>query len=335
VHSHAYPVFAVMFGYGIVQLARRLVAKGASEAEVRRVLVRRHGWLFAFGAAHGTLLYYGDFLGAYGIAGLLATLLLVPRGDRVLGLVRWFWGFMLVESVVLMAIVGWRLAAGQAGAAAPEPAAPIASLVAGDYLASVGERLHEWPRHTLTVVPFVFIIWLGMWAARRGLLDAPSTHYRALAWIAAAGLGIAVAGGVPMGLMRAGWLRADGPTGSLVLYLHQVSGMFGGPGYAALGGLLSIPASRALARGTGASALGALAALGQRSLTAYLFQSVAWLVLFAPFTLHLGSGARSPLALGAAAGGVVWMASLAAAGWSARLGRRGPAETALRRLVYQ
>jgi uncharacterized protein len=43
-----------------------------------------------------------------------------------------------------------------------------------------------------------------------------------------------------------------------------------------------------------------LVALGRRSLSGYLFQSVAWLVLLAPFTLDLAR--RSPAAPRAAAG---------------------------------
>src|ERR1700754_620922 len=75
VDSRAYPVFAVMFGYGLVQLARRHQAAG-------RILLRRNIALIGFGLAHATLLYFGDFLGAYGIVGILATLLLLRRGDR-------------------------------------------------------------------------------------------------------------------------------------------------------------------------------------------------------------------------------------------------------------
>jgi uncharacterized protein len=92
VHSRAYPVFAVMFGYGLVQLARRQDAAGASSGAVRAVLLRRNLWLAAFGCAHGLLLYYGDFLAAYGLVGAFASLVLLPRGDRVHRVVLWIWG---------------------------------------------------------------------------------------------------------------------------------------------------------------------------------------------------------------------------------------------------
>src|SRR4051812_7805927 len=101
VHARAYPVFAVMFGYGLVQLAARQAAAGASRAEVRAILVRRHLALLALGALHALLLYYGDFLGAYGIVGLLATFLLLDRGPRIDRIVLWLWAATALEVIVL------------------------------------------------------------------------------------------------------------------------------------------------------------------------------------------------------------------------------------------
>jgi uncharacterized membrane protein YeiB len=103
VDSRAYPVFAVMFGYSLVQLAARQRAAGNDE---RRVLLRRNTGLIVLGFAHATLLYFGDFLGAYGVVGVVATLVLLRRGDRFHRLVLWLWGLQTVEAVVLAA---WAL----------------------------------------------------------------------------------------------------------------------------------------------------------------------------------------------------------------------------------
>jgi len=51
-------------GYGLVQLARRQRNAGTTASGVRKILLKRNGWLVAFGLAHATLLYFGDFLGA-------------------------------------------------------------------------------------------------------------------------------------------------------------------------------------------------------------------------------------------------------------------------------
>jgi uncharacterized membrane protein YeiB len=76
----------------------------------------------------------------------------------------------------------------------------------------------------------------------------------------------------------------------------------------------------------------AMAALGQRSMSGYLFQSVCWMVLLAPFTLdlHFGSTAYTA-ALTAIA---VWVVSVIGAYVMSKRSCRGPAETLLRRLVY-
>jgi hypothetical protein len=102
------------------------------------------------------------------------------------------------------------------------------------------DRLGEWPMHTLTVLPFILIAWLGMWAARRRVLEEPTRHKTLLKWTAVLGLGIAIAGGLPAALVSAGWLHVDEPAASLMLMLHGGSGMFAGPGYVAVFGLIAM-----------------------------------------------------------------------------------------------
>src|ERR1044072_820245 len=130
VDSRAYPVFAVMFGYGLVQLSRRQRAAGANE---RRILLRRNTALIVFGLAHATLLYFGDFLGAYGIVGILATLLLLRRGDRFHRAVLWLGGFQTVYAVVLT----FQAVTGTHGGDATVVNSPNPSLAASSYAASM------------------------------------------------------------------------------------------------------------------------------------------------------------------------------------------------------
>lgn len=316
IDARAYPVFAVMFGYGLVQLARRQEARGVNP---RPVLVRRNAVLLLFGALHGTLLYFGDFLGAYGIVGLLATLLLLPRGDRFHRIVLLLWAVQLV-SVAVLAVRGLLGAGGSAGFSnSPNP-----SLAAGSYVESVGLRLGEWPMHTLTVLPFIVIVWLGVWAARRGVLEHPERHVRLLRWTAIGGLGIAVLGGLPNGLIGAGLLHAAPGTVSDLGLLSSICGEYAGPGYVALFGLLAMRLQRSR------PFVGAIAALGQRSLSGYLAQSVAFMILFAPFALNWG-GSAGHAVLGAV---LVWGVSVLGAARMQRRGHRGLAESWLRRLVY-
>src|SRR5687768_4584616 len=107
VHARAYPVFAIMFGYSLVQLARRQEAAGLSRADVRSLLLRRNIWLIVFGCFHAALLYFADFLAAYGIIGIVATYLLLYR-ERVQRVVMWLWGVSVLELIGLTAFLAYR-----------------------------------------------------------------------------------------------------------------------------------------------------------------------------------------------------------------------------------
>jgi uncharacterized protein len=312
VDSRAYPVFAVMFGYGLVQLARR----GGN-----RVLLRRNAALIGFGAVHATLLYFGDFLGAYGIAGIIATLLLVRRGDRFHRIVLWAWGLQTVYALVLAV----TSIAGAHGGTTGIANSPNPSLAAPTYARSMLDRLAEWPVHTATVIPFIVIVWLGIWAARRRVLEDPAAHRTLLRRTAVVSLGISTLGGLPYALLCAGLIHADFGTVEAMAQLHGVTGEYGGPGYVALFGLAALRLAGRTPR-----ALGPVVALGQRSLSGYLLQSLCWVALFSPWALHLGGSWAAVLAAVA-----VWAGSALAAQALAARGHRGPAETLLRKFAYR
>jgi uncharacterized membrane protein YeiB len=330
VHARAFPLFAIMFGYGLVQLARRQEEAGATPREVRRVLVRRNAWLAVFGAAHGILLYSGDFLGAYGLIGIAFTWLLLQRSGRVHRFAPWYLAVGAIYVLVLGGIVGIGLATGSGGTAGI-PITPFPSARSDSYGASVVDRLAEWPVHTATLLPMILMVWVGAWAARHRVLEEPARHKRLLKWSAVGGLAVAVAAGLPMALLSGGVLSTDAETAGSIRMLYEASGLFGGIGYVALFGLL---ASVITGHARPHVVVTAIRALGQRSLTGYLFQSVAWLVLAMPFTLALREKAASPLLLSLVCAVAVWVASVAAAYVMDRCSYRGPSEVLLRRLTY-
>ncbi|THV27141.1 DUF418 domain-containing protein [Glycomyces paridis] len=330
VHARAFPLFALMFGYGLVQLARRQESSGANPRQVRSVLLRRNAWLVAFGAAHGLLLYSGDFLGAYGLIGIAFTLILLQRSDKVHRFAPWYLAIGLAYVAVLAFLALGSLASAPGGAAVP--LTPFPSVLADSYPASLAERAAEWPVHTLTLLPMILMVWVGAWAGRRRLLEEPGRHLRLLGWTAAGGLAIAVTAGLPMALLAGGYLDVGEDAAAPVKMLYETSGFFGGVGYAALFGLAAHALTR---RGRRPGALvTAVGALGQRSLSGYLFQSVAWMVLAMPFTLALGERTGSPLVLSGVCAVAVWLVTVAASEAMRRGGHRGPAETLLRRLTY-
>ena len=96
VDSRVYPMFAFLFGYGMVQLFSRQVAAGTPAKVARRLLQKRNAWLLVFGFLHAALLWYGDVLGAYGLAGLVLVALFFKRRDKTLLI----WAIALAGSLV-------------------------------------------------------------------------------------------------------------------------------------------------------------------------------------------------------------------------------------------
>ncbi|MFC4563495.1 DUF418 domain-containing protein [Nocardiopsis mangrovi] len=338
VHARGYPMFAFLLGYGLVQLARRRDAAAGGSGAGRAALLRRSAWLLVFGLAHGLLLNSGDILGAYGIVGIVFALLLLGRRERVHRIILWIWGLQAAYVLAFTAWAWWTVAA-SSDVPAVMPIREIAtgwpSMEASTYAASVAARLSEWPTHTLYISGVILVVWLGAWAARRRILEDPAAHRRLLLWTATAGIGIGVAGGLPMGLFSAGWLHADVAAAGTIKLLYEASGQFGGIGYVALFGLIALALSKRHAAGRPGVVVDALTALGQRSLSGYLVQSAAWLVLVSPYALALGgssSGSTAFTAAGCAVG--VWLATVVAAYLMHRRSLRGPAEVLLRRLAY-
>ncbi|GAB3691858.1 DUF418 domain-containing protein [Nocardiopsis oceani] len=318
VELRGYPMFAALFGYGIGQIYLRRTADGTSWPEVRSLLRRRAGWLVAFGLIHVILLFPGDILSVYG----LVTLVLV-------GAVR-----LRARTVATMAAAWLPLGAvlhalSQAEAAnAGTNGLPPLPLPDG-FLAELLWRLGMFAVIGAGIlISTVFPFLVGILAARHRILEEPERHLRLLRWVAFAGIPVGMLGGLPLALAKTGeWADYALLDGLFAGGLHQVTGYACGLGYAAL---IALAAARLVGRERPVT--NALAALGQRSMTFYLAQSLAWAVLFSSYALHLQVTSPS---LAAAVAVAVWLATLVAADQMARRGIRGPAETALRRLLYR
>jgi uncharacterized protein len=84
VDGRAYPLFALLFGYGIVQLSRRRTRAGMATSSVTSIVRRRGRWMVLIGFVHGALLWPGDIIGAYGLIAVLFAGVLVQRSTRAL-----------------------------------------------------------------------------------------------------------------------------------------------------------------------------------------------------------------------------------------------------------
>jgi uncharacterized protein len=321
VDARAYPMFAALFAYGVVQVFQRQTAAGVPEPQVKTLLRRRSGWLVAFGFVHAVLLFPGDILGLYGVVGFI--LVAVTRvSDRRL----------LVAAMLWLGVV-----AVVQGAAYMTPSTGERSFFwsfeMADPFTAMALRPFEWLMTPVGVAGVGSAVLVGTWAARRGVLTNPSTHRPLLVRTAVVGLTTAAVGGLPVGLAVGHFWE---PTSLPVLWglsaLHAVTGIAGGLGYAAAIGLLAIRVGDRPGDRPG-RVVQVLVACGQRSLSGYLFQSVVFVVLLMPYTLGLGGR------LGTAGVAVValatWLVSVLLAGLLHRLGQRGPAEVLLRRWTYR
>ncbi|WP_016701109.1 DUF418 domain-containing protein [Actinoalloteichus spitiensis] len=336
VEMRSYPMFAFLFGYGIVQLLSRQLATGTTERDARALLRRRHLWLLVFGAAHAALLWMGDILAAYGLTGLVLCWLFLRRSDRVLLVWSGVLGGLVV-TLSLALVVLTALAPEGAAGGAPLDYVPIltSNISETSYLASVPARLPAW-LFLVVVQGFVLLVLpvsmlLGFWAARRRVLEEPGQHLRLLRATAVVGLGGGVLlGGLPYALARVDVLSVPTLVKEALGLTHMTSGLFGGVGYVAVFALVSHRISR---RGGVGRLGGAIVATGRRSLSAYLAQSVLCAPLLAAWGLgwggSFGSAQMALFAIG------VWVVTVVASALLERAGRRGPAEVVLRRLTYR
>ena len=67
VDGRAFPLFGLLFGYGVAQIARRQSEAGRDPRGVRRLLWRRSLFLVVLGFVDAMLFYVGDILAAYGV----------------------------------------------------------------------------------------------------------------------------------------------------------------------------------------------------------------------------------------------------------------------------
>jgi uncharacterized protein len=317
VDGRAYPMFAALFGYGMVQLLHRQLAAGGTPTTASWLLWRRNGWLLLFGFVHALVLFPGDILGAYAVAGWL-TLTVIHTSDRRLLLAA---AALVIPVVVLGSTTGLV-------------PAPEATMVAGldntDPVGAAVTRVTDWTQSSpFTVFIVLLPMALGIWAGRRRFLEEPERHRTLLRRVAVVGLTAAVVGGLPLSLTVARVLPSYG-TGTDLAFgaLHSLSGVAGGLGYAALIGLVA-----ARLRGRAGAATTAIAACGARSLTCYLAQSVVFVLVLTAGVGGLGgtvgSAGAAVLAL------ATWALTVVGADVLRRLGRRGPAEVLLRRLTYR
>ncbi|MDO5093854.1 MAG: DUF418 domain-containing protein [Propionibacteriaceae bacterium] len=345
VDHRAYPLFAMLFGFGLMVMVRRrqqahVVARTAEldaaypnlPAESRnawlrdfaeegtldaRRLVRRRGWwMLLFGAAHA-LLFLGDIMGVYAVIAILFA-------GWIVGL---RWRRMVVATAVLTPLVclvlagqQWAIATGRA----PNPVESSYHFLLGPYYPLISLVLWGFvlvvSPIAATLIPATF---LGAYLGTTDILTRPQRSRRLLRQMAVGGLTLGALLGLPRALYIAGlW---DGSQ-MLPVVVHELSGLLGGLGWLATLALFVGAAKERTAR-----LRDVLAAVGRRSMTAYVAQSVFFALIFGLLGL---SGIRSVgQATGMLIAVAVWAITVGICQLLERSGARGPLEVLLRRAV--
>lgn len=356
-----YPLFAFLFGYGMMQLFLRQTAAGNSERGAARILRKRSLWLIVIGLLHSTLLMAGDIVGYYGVLSLVLGLVFLRRSERALK--RWICvGAVLIVFFAAQPAVSALLRGelGTLGDAGAEPGFLAYAAQEGNWLTAAGTRLETglfvtFLASALALVGGGYVVFLlGFWAARRRVLEEPGRHRTLLRRTAVIGIAVGWLGALPAALAHVGALDvpadAQSEEGALTL-LRDVTGNAAGLGYVAAVALFvhwwtsrrarvgagqgEVPRAGAGAGvevGVGATVVTAVSAVGKRSLSCYLAHSLLFAPVLAAWGLglgeHLSSWTMALFAVG------IWLLTVAGAYALERAGRRGPAEAVLRRLMY-
>lgn len=328
-----FTLFSLLFGIGV---AMQLDRGWPVTRVVRRLLL-----LAAIGAAHVTLLWFGDILLYYGLLGLV---LVLARRAPPRRLVAWAVALLLVP-IVLTAGLGAlaSLATGTPeGAAALEQAldetragmrAELATAMSvyrgGDVAAMIAARWAEYGfglkgmllNGMVLMIPAMFLLGAAAW--RAGLVDGPDRQRRwraVLRWTLLPALAANAAYACTYTLVDPvaldGWVA-----------LQVVVFVIGG-----VSGALALASAGALLLRDGLATTRALAAVGRLALTNYLLQSLVMTTLALGYGFALFGRVGYAQAIGM--GLVLYALQLVASRWYLRRFRFGPVEWLWRALTY-
>ena len=379
VDHRSYPLFAMLFGFGLATMARRRIEAGprstaavaadadpavahasaadtatarattstaaatartgaggisaarraAPAAGARRLIRRRGLWMLVFAAVHGAL-FMGDIIGAYALIAVVLASPIAERGRRTQAVVG---GLSTAVCLGYMLYIGWFLSVGgvtvgTAGAAGGGVVGGIAEMLRGPLYPAVSLVL--WAGGTMVTILTSLTLpaaLLGVRLADTDLLTRPDRHRRALLVGGAAALAVGAVGALPRILPSLG-VGVPARVTVVASALDVATGMVGACGWLALLAAWAGPGAGAPLRG----ARWLLSAVGRRSMTVYVGQSLLFALVFG---LLARCGAPAPHQTTAALIGVaVWAALAGACAWMEHGGRtRGPLEILLRRAV--
>lgn len=332
-HNRGLPMFATLLGFGVGLIVRSLARRNFPLSRALVVVVKRYAFLGLFGIAHMLFLFYGDIMFFYGICGIILGLLMAAS-NKVLTILAWI--ALAINAALSLLFLLFAVAMPSAGLADSDMTTYVnGGAIETSYLDMLVANL-QMLGLSITTLPlqlffYLPVMMIGFVWARKGVLDDVDAHRPLLIrWLVVAVV-VAFGVGIPMGLAAIGVLPAGQHMAFLVI--NNFAGVFAGPGILAGLALALQPLQRRLNEGAAVPGwLVPIVALGKRSMTGYLMQSVIFFALVYPFTLNIprdmGAFVQTLIAVG------VWLVTLLAAWAMERRGMQGPFEKVHRRLSY-
>jgi uncharacterized protein len=324
----SYPLFSMMFGAG---LSYQLAAATRAGKDLAPRYYRRMGALIVFGIVHFVFFWIGDILLTYG---LLGCLLFVLRNASVKVLVRTGIALIALNTVLLLLFAG-MIWAGETFAPESMEAAGYDEMEAAALAAFQGGNFAQAAIYRLELLPFVLpsvliqqgiavfgFFCFGLAAVKSGVIDQPQAPIWKLARRVFLPVGLA-------GNALGAWILLEAGSAVDSMFILGSGVIMAFSAFSALGyaGLIA-----AMSGGAAGPVRRFLARAGSASLTAYLFQSVVFSLIFSAYGFDMFARMSAAEAILTAAG--VAAASLIFTGVWRSFAARGPAEVLLRRITY-
>lgn len=332
-----YTLFALLFGVGMGIQLQRAEAKGLSPD---RFFARRLFWLLLIGFVHAFLIWFGDILTTYAVAGfMLLALRRLP--DR--------WLFLGGVALVFVPLVGFTGIVGLVELAklSPDAAATVQQLFdeqaaanavaleealdaygSGGFLevarARAGQVIVVWGSWIFSLPHIVGLFAIGYVVGRKNWLRHPNLG-AIRRWLPA----LFVLGIVGAALQVWGYAHANPAVPSAASWVTQLGTSIGGPALCLtyVGTIVLVFQSE-----RGRRFLQPLAPVGRMALTNYLTHSLVFTTIALPW--GLGLYAKVPPSIAVPAGIVLWLLQIPFSKWWLSRFRYGPFEWAWRTLTY-
>lgn len=176
-----YPMFSMLFGYGLIILRERSLNKGLS---FPKIAVRRLGTLLVIGIIHAYLIWDGDILILYAVIGLLSLIFLRMSGKKLIltGILLYTISNLLLSLLTFLIVM---MNPEEPFSIADLPKAEVAIEVYqnGTFAEITEQRIREWYEvynlYSLPIMMFTFLpyFFFGAGVAKLGFLaDVPKNR---------------------------------------------------------------------------------------------------------------------------------------------------------------